>query len=150
MSTTSRVLFDVEAANRVLPLVRTIVRDVVQEFRSLRAAGREQRALQLESMGTPRSDRRIDDLESDVNEASHRIEGYLRELEDLGLEVRDLELGLIDFPTIIRGEPAFLCWRLEEDEVGYWHPAGKGYADRTPVPVTQRSALPAPQDVEHK
>jgi hypothetical protein len=135
MSTTTKTLFDVEKANLVLPLVRTIVRDVVLEFRALRNAGREQRALQVESMGTATSERRIHDLQATVNEASLRIEGYLHELEDLGVEVRDLELGLVDFPTLVRGEPAYLCWRHDEDHVSFWHPAGKGFADRTLLPI---------------
>jgi hypothetical protein len=135
MSTSTKVLFDLERANRILPLIRTIVRDVVTEFRSLRHAGREQRALQAESMGSGASERRIRDLQSVVSDASGRIEGYLRELEGLGVEVRDLELGLVDFPTIVRGEPAYLCWKHEEPSVLYWHPAGKGFADRVLLPT---------------
>lgn len=139
MSTTAKTLFDVERANRILPLVRTIVRDVVSEFHTLRTAGREQRALQVESMGTPTSEQRLQDLQNVVTDCSARIEGYLRELEELGLEVRDLELGLVDFPTIVRGEPAFLCWRHDEAAVAFWHAAGKGFADRTPIPAASRT-----------
>jgi hypothetical protein len=140
-TSSTKALFDVDGANRVLPLVRTIVRDMVTEFRTLRTSGREQRALQVESMGTPSSEQRILALREAVNEASARIEGYLRELEDLGLEVRDLELGLVDFPTILRGEPAYLCWKHDEPEVAFWHPAGKGFADRTPLPTTSRATV---------
>ena len=59
----------------------------------------------------------------------------LRELSDLGLEVRDLELGLVDFPSLIDGEPAYLSWRLGEEDVSWWHPADKGFSDRAPVPL---------------
>jgi hypothetical protein len=141
MGASTNALFDVEGANRILPLVRTIVRDMVTEFRALRTAGREQRVLQVESMGSEQSEQRITMLRDAVNEASSRIEGYLHELEDLGVEVRDLELGLIDFPTILRGEPAYLCWRHDEPEVAFWHPAGKGFSDRAPLPVTSRATV---------
>jgi hypothetical protein len=141
MGTSTKALFDVESANRVLPLVRTIVRDMVSDFRGLRTAGREQRALQAESMGSVTSEQKIAGLRDAVNEASSRIEGYLHELENLGLEVRDLELGLIDFPTILRGEPAYLCWRHDEPDVAFWHPAGKGFSDRSPLPVTTRATV---------
>jgi hypothetical protein len=144
MGTPTRALFDVESANRILPLVRMIVRDVVTDFRSLRHAGRQQRALQAESMGSTTSEKRIHDLQAEVNDSSARIEGYLKELEGLGVEVRDLELGLVDFPTLIRGEPAYLCWRFEEETVAFWHPAGKGFADRVPLPLSSSSALPSP------
>lgn len=128
------MLFTVEEANQVLPLVRSIVRDVVDDFRELRGAGRERRALEVESAGNRSAARHIEVLKDKVGTYSMRIEGYLRELSDLGLEVRDLELGLVDFPTLIDGEPAYLSWRLGEDDVSWWHPADKGFSERTRVP----------------
>jgi hypothetical protein len=118
----------------VLPLVRSIVRDVVDDFRELRNAGRERRALEVETAGSRSAQHHIEALKDKVNDYSARIEGYLRELSDLGIEVRDLELGLVDFPSLIDGEPAYLSWRLGEDRVSWWHPADKGFGDRTPVP----------------
>ena len=134
MGTGIRTLFMVEEANHLLPLVRSIVRDVVNDFRDLRAAGRERRALEVETAGGRSAHRHIEALKDKVNEYSGRIEAYLRELSDLGLEVRDLELGLVDFPSLVDGEPAYLSWRLGEDVVSWWHPADKGFSDRTPVP----------------
>lgn len=134
MGTAIRTLFTVEEANQILPLVRSIVRDIVDDFRRLRGAGRERRALEVESAGNIEAERFIDRLKDRVSTYSARIEGYLRELSDLGLEVRDLELGLVDFPSLIDGEPAYLSWRLGEDRVSWWHPADKGFSDRTPVP----------------
>ena len=40
-----------------------------------------------------------------------------------------------------RGEPAFLCWRHDEEQVAFWHPAGKGFADRTPLPAATGSSV---------
>ena len=134
MSTVTRTLYGVEEANRVLPLVRSIVKDIVDDFRLLRTAGRERRALEVESAGDPGDGHRLEELKDLVSKFSQRIEAYLQELSDLGLEVRDLELGLVDFPALIEGEPAYLSWRLGEDRVGWWHPADKGFTDRTPVP----------------
>jgi hypothetical protein len=134
MGTGIRTLFTVEEANQVLPLVRSVVRDVVNDFRELRNAGRERRALEVETAGNRQAQRHIDGLKDKVDQYSARIESYLRELSDLGLEVRDLELGLVDFPSLIDGEPAYLSWRLGEDDVSWWHPADKGFSDRAPVP----------------
>lgn len=133
MGTAIRTLFTVDEANQVLPLIRSIVRDIVDDFRELRAAGRERRALEVETAGSVGAERYIEELKDKVNEYSARIERYLRELSDLGLEVRDLELGLVDFPSLIDGEPAYLSWRLGEEHVCWWHPADKGFSDRTPV-----------------
>ena len=142
MATALRTLFTVEEANQVLPLVRSIVCDVVDDFRHLRNAGRERRALEVETSTSIAAKRRIETLKEEVSAYSARIEGYLHELADLGVEVRDLELGLVDFPSLIDGEPAYLSWRLGEDNVCWWHPADKGFSDRTPVPQPSVTSLP--------
>jgi hypothetical protein len=49
------------------------------------------------------------------------------------IEIRDLASGLVDFPTEIDGVEGFLCWRLGEPEVGYWHPRGEGFGGRRPL-----------------
>ena len=127
-------LYELETANRSLPLVRSIVHDVVADFRVLRNAGRQQRALQAETDGDYRTLSHLKMLRAQIDEVSSRIEGYLRELDELGIELRDLETGSIDFPTLMHGLPAYLCWRLGEDEVGFWHAANSGFADRQPIP----------------
>ena len=136
MATLTHTLYGVEEANRVLPLVRSIVKDIVDDFRLLRTAGRERRVLEVEQQG-PGSlavSKRLEALKDEVSDHSRRIEGYLEELASLSIEVRDLELGLIDFPALIDGEPAYLSWRLGESTVGYWHPADCGFTERKPVP----------------
>ncbi len=134
MATITHTLYGVEEANQVLPLVRSIVKDVVDDFRLLRTAGRERRVLEVDQ-GGPAASRRLEALKDEVSDHSHRIEGYLEELTALSIEVRDLELGLIDFPTIMDGEPAYLSWRLGEEAVRFWHPADRGFTERQPVPA---------------
>ena len=54
-------------------------------------------------------------------------------LEELDLLVRDLEAGLIDFPSLRDGREVYLCWQVEETEVGHWHAAETGYPSRLPL-----------------
>jgi hypothetical protein len=54
-------------------------------------------------------------------------------LESLGVVVRDLEAGLVDFPTLRDGEPAWLCWRLDDPDLAYWHTTSEGFASRRPL-----------------
>ncbi len=67
--------------------------------------------------------RRLDTL---AEEMMRRI----RELEDLGVEVRDVDLGLVDFPARRFGERVFLCWRVGERDVSYWHRPDEGFSGR--------------------
>jgi uncharacterized protein DUF2203 len=54
-------------------------------------------------------------------------------LEELDLLVRDLEAGLIDFPTLRNGHEVYLCWQVDETSVGHWHGAETGYPSRLPL-----------------
>jgi hypothetical protein len=137
MGIPTKALFTLDEAVRTLPLVRAIVTDLVEDFRALRTAGRERRQLEVE--GTPSSGRlHAVGLEAHVRRLSDAVEGYLRELTALGLEVRDLEMGSVDFPTLLGSEPAFYCWRLGEATIGFWHAAEAGHTERQPL---ERAAL---------
>lgn len=61
------------------------------------------------------------------------LRALLEYLESLGVVLRDLEAGLVDFPTIRDGEPAWLCWRLEDPELAFWHTTHEGFASRRPL-----------------
>ena len=62
--------------------------------------------------------------------AGERARCGLQELAEKGLVLRDPESGLIDFPSEVDGIAAFLCWRLGEPRVDWWHPRDQGYASR--------------------
>ncbi|MFN2581192.1 MAG: DUF2203 domain-containing protein [Candidatus Dormibacteria bacterium] len=57
----------------------------------------------------------------------------LAQITELGVVLRDPATGLCDFPATRGGEPVYLCWRLGEDRVGYWHPRDTGAAGRQPL-----------------
>ncbi len=59
----------------------------------------------------------------------------ISELEDLGVEVKDLDFGLVDFPAEKYGESVMLCWRYGEPEVSYWHKPNEGYNGRKPLKI---------------
>lgn len=57
----------------------------------------------------------------------------LAEIDAIGVQVKDLEQGLLDFPCIIDGKTVLLCWKLGEKEIGYWHSPEDGFAGRKPL-----------------
>ncbi len=59
--------------------------------------------------------------------------GLLEELHGLGCRLTDVDLGLVDFPAEVAGEPVYLCWRLGEPRVAYYHRRGDGFAHRQPL-----------------
>jgi hypothetical protein len=68
-----------------------------------------------------------------VSEAFLDLRAALAELQELGVIVRDIDRGLVDFPAIRDGREVFLCWTEDEDEVGFWHDLETGYAGREPL-----------------
>jgi hypothetical protein len=65
------------------------------------------------------------------------VRAALEEVAALGGSVKDLELGLVDFPGLVPGagdEPVNLCWKLGETEVRFWHGFDEGYSQRKPLP----------------
>ena len=124
--------FTVEQANRTLPLVRKIVDDVVRQHRRWRET-----ILELDLVAsTARADdprERAEELERNAQALAKEIDGYQRELEELGIQLKDKRLGLVDFPSEIGGRAVLLCWRLGEPEVQFWHEVDAGYAGRQPL-----------------
>lgn len=62
-----------------------------------------------------------------------RVTELVERLEEWELQLRDLSQGLVDFPAIVDGQEAWLCWRLGEPSVAYWHPRDEGFAGRRPL-----------------
>jgi len=68
-----------------------------------------------------------------VGEAFVEVQRLLRTLNDAGIVIRDVDRGLIDFPSLLEGEEVYLCWELGEDEVTHWHGLESGYGGRKPL-----------------
>jgi hypothetical protein len=125
-------LFTVEQANRTLPLVRRIVDDIVSQYRRWQDRVREFEVVSANSTAE-RPDDRAEELQREAQELAAEIEGFVAELTAIGVEFKGYDLGLVDFPAEVDGAPAYLCWRLGEPSVQFWHPVDSGYASRRPL-----------------
>ena len=131
MSTATRT-FTVEQANRMLPLVRRIVRDIVETHHKWsRSVQSYEAAATWTRADSPSS--QLAELEAEVRALAVEIEGYLSELRELGVDFKGFDQGLVDFPCERDGRTACLCWKLDEPEVLYWHETSDGFAGRQPL-----------------
>ncbi len=127
--------FSVEEANRSLPLVRAFVTDLSQLSRDL--VERRQRLADL----TAGRDIETSDLygeelahiKQELEKDTGRLQEYIDELRQLGVEPKSGPEGLVDFPAVIDGQLVFLCWKLGEPEVLNWHRIEDGFAGRQPL-----------------
>ncbi len=129
-----RQYFSVASANQTLPLVRAIVSDIVELYPEVR--DREERLTRI-TRGRSK-DARPDDLYSeeveqvrlDLERDVERLQGFIDELHELGVEFKDPVMGLVDFPAQRDGQDVCLCWKLGEPSVGFWHTIEAGFQGR--------------------
>jgi len=85
-------------------------------------------------MGGVNLDRdRVTGVRARSEAAAAHLRVVLEQVENLGCLVKDLETGLVDFPTLLRGDEVYLCWRLGEPGIGFWHGVDEGFRGRKPV-----------------
>ena len=65
--------------------------------------------------------------------AGQRLRGVLENFEQSGVLVKDLDKGLVDFPTLFRGEEGYLCWKVDEASIQFWHGTHEGFAGRKAI-----------------
>ena len=127
-------LFTVKEANQRLPLVRAIVRDIVDLFRDVQQ--RRERLVnvkQLRGQGTSSSrfhSEEMDQVEEEIQKDEDKLAEFVRELHELGVEFKDPVLGLVDFPAQMDDRVVHLCWKLDEPEVQFWHELDAGFSGR--------------------
>ncbi len=117
--------FSVAEANRLLPQVRA----AVEEMRALQAPVVQsyERLLHTASGNGHRS------ASAGYRRNSTQIAGILEHLTELGVHVKDIDRGLVDFPHWRAGKEVFLCWELGEDEILFWHDLESGCSGRQPL-----------------
>lgn len=109
-------------AMRTLPLVRKIVEDILTTTKEMRLYAED-----------------IDGkIENDpyIKKMAENVEGFIKELEEIGCVYKDwnFTIGLVDFPSIIDGEEVYLCWRSDEQTIGFYHELDSGFARRKEIP----------------
>jgi hypothetical protein len=117
--------FTAEEANALLPTVAQLVEDL----QASHAIMEERQDDVTESIPTNGGGA----VHREFLDASTRAGAALQTLEELGLVVRDPSSGLVDFPAIRDGREVFLCWRLGEEAVAWFHPPETGFAGRQPL-----------------
>jgi len=123
-------LFTIQEANALLPSVRTIVTNIQQAHR--RVAQYRDEAKQAAEAAEKGGGGITSGLA--YAEALTALTTTIAELETLGVQLKDFERGLVDFPSMRDGRVVLLCWQMGEgDELEWWHDVDAGFAGRTPL-----------------
>ncbi len=139
--------YDIAQANALLPdlgeklrLLRRLRREVVDLRDAIRALRPEPVTGDAAAGGSTAPPGLTPEAEAEGRTLHLRLQGVVDqmqaavlEISGLGLELRDIEKGLVDFPALVAGRPVWLCWQLGEDSIGWWHDFDKGFDSRRSI-----------------
>jgi hypothetical protein len=128
--------FTLAQAESLLPRMEQLLREAVSmksEFtgaeRALRA--HSERVMLMGGMVVDREEIRAARTRRD--DIAARLRAALESIQEAGCVVKDLDIGLLDFPTLYRGREVYLCWKLGEAGIAFWHGVEEGFAGRKPI-----------------
>lgn len=127
MGTPHRI-FTLAEANRTLPFVRRVVQDIVETDKQICTLYE-----QCRKFGEEGQSFKVDEIECQIRMLLDSRQEYVEELEGIGCEFKDFQLGLVDFPARLGDRTVYLCWRMGEPEIRFWHELRSGFASRQPI-----------------
>jgi hypothetical protein len=129
--------FTPEEANEALEVIRPLVERMVERRRAHAATLERQEELEgrIRGNGGGIPPATLAAAAAEVDREARELSRLVDRIGEYGVQVKDVDVGLIDFPALRRGETVLLCWQLGEDEIGYWHRLEDGFAGRRPLPL---------------
>jgi len=134
--------FSLAEANRSLPLVKRVVGDIVKTHA---LAMKLQHDVERQSTGKqpPKQPQQqpptAASLQDQLDSCMNKLEDFVDELSEIGCELKDYQMGLIDFVGRHEGRDVYLCWKLGEERITHWHDVDAGFAGRHPIDNTMLS-----------
>jgi hypothetical protein len=128
--------FTLAEAQRLIPRVDRLLRDAVDaksEFDEAEAVIQAftERVMMMGGMDVDRSTAL--DARTRRDSAAGRLRAAIQQVQEIGCIVKDLDTGLIDFPTLFRGVEVYMCWKLGEPAIGFWHGVEEGFRGRKEI-----------------
>jgi hypothetical protein len=128
--------FTLAEAQDLLPVLESLLRTAIDGKKEIEAADAEFQALTHKIFlngGMSINVIRMARLKSEREKAFQRVKDAMAEIDAIGVQVKDLDIGLLDFPCEVDGRMILLCWKLGEKAITHWHGESEGYAGRKPV-----------------
>ena len=128
--------FTLDEAQVLLPVLESLLRAAIDGKKLIEAVDTELQELAHRvflqgglSVNIVHMARRKAEREKSIQ----RVKDALAEIDATGVQVKDLDIGLLDFPCVVEGETILLCWKLGEEKIAHWHGTDEGFAGRKPI-----------------
>jgi len=128
--------FTLQEAQNLLPVLESLLRAAMDGKKLIEAVDNELQELAhrvLMSGGLLVNVVQMARRKAEREKAIHRVKDTLAEINAIGVQVKDIDIGLLDFPCKVEGRIVLLCWKLGEQGITHWHTSSEGFAGRKPV-----------------
>jgi hypothetical protein len=128
--------FDRNEAEELLPMISSVLNEAREEKQKMDGFDRDlaQAAAKIMVMGgwiPPH--RELAEKRVSRDQSREKIKRAIEQIQEVGCVLKDLDEGLVDFPAMVDGREIYLCWKLGEEHIGYWHGLDEGFAGRKPL-----------------
>lgn len=128
--------FKREEAEELLPVIASYLQQVREQKQKMDSLDKElaQAAARVMMLGGSRPPyRTLAKKKVEREQLERKLQQAVAQIQETGCLVKDLDEGLVDFPCLREGEEVYLCWKLGEERIGYWHRIHEGFAGRKPL-----------------
>lgn len=128
--------FTLQEAQSLLPVLESLLRGAIEGKKLIETVDGEFQEIAHRVFlngGTHLDIVRLARRKAEREKAVHRVKDLLAEIDSIGVQVKDLDIGLLDFPCLVEGGTVLLCWKLGEPAIGHWHGLEEGFAGRKPI-----------------
>ncbi len=128
--------FTLEQAQALLPVLKSLLKSAMKGKNLIEQIEKELQDLRhriLLSGGLSVDVAKLSARRAERDRAMQEIKDALAEVHSIGVQVKDLDIGLLDFPCAVEDEIVLLCWRLGEEKIEYWHGLEEGFKGRKPI-----------------
>jgi hypothetical protein len=128
--------FNLLQAERLLPEVESAIRNAISLKSDYQEAEEERQNFSRRIMlmgGVLVDHTQVLDQKNHRESVALRLKQAVETIQDHGCVIKDLDIGLIDFPTLFHGEEVYLCWKLGESGIRFWHGTNEGFQGRKPI-----------------
>ena len=128
--------FTLHQAEQLLPQVESAIRDAIARKAEYQEAesdwqGFQRRVMMLGGMQVDHE--QLLEFKNRRDSAVANLKEAIGKIQEIGCLVKDLDIGLIDFPTLLHGQEVYLCWKLGESAIQFWHGVQEGFRGRKPI-----------------
>jgi hypothetical protein len=125
--------FTLDEAQSLLPVLESLLRDAISSKKLMEEVEGEMQALSQRIFlngGTHIDVVAVARRKAERGRAEQRAKDSLAEIDSIGVQVKDLDIGLLDFPCEVNGDVVLLCWKMGEKSITHWHGLSEGFAGR--------------------